>query len=121
MKGHIVNEQQWEEVVFRKGQANKSLSTERVQVCSGGMPKATQNVLSDDTVPPEQIDKERVKKLVSLRMHLKLKMEDMSKRCSIPLAEYRDIENGKLIKTKATQHLNKIFRIFRKELESMQQ
>lgn len=112
-------EQQWEQVILHgKGQAKKKASnviTESVQVS-----RATQNVLSDDTVPPEQIDAQRRKRLIALRTHLKLKMDDMSKRCSIPLAEYRDMENGKLIKSRATQHMNKIFRIFKRELESLQ-
>lgn len=124
MNGYTVNEQQWEQVTLHgKGQAKKKTSnvnTEAVKVRSAGMSKATQNVLSDDTTPPEQIDAQRRKKLVALRTHLKLKMDDMSKRCSIPLAEYRDMENGKLIKAKATQHMNKIFRIFKSELESLQ-
>lgn len=124
MHGNTVNEQQWEQVtLYGKGQAKKNSSnviTESVHVRSGGMSRATQNVLSDDTVPPEQIDAHRRKKLIALRTHLNLKMDDMSKRCSIPLAEYRDMENGKLIKTKATQHMNKIFRIFKRDLESLQ-
>jgi len=122
MHGCVVNEQQWEQVTLHgKGQAkNKTSITEAVKVRSAGMSKATQNVLSDDTAPPEQIDAQRRKRLVALRTHLKLKMDDMSKRCSIPLAEYRDMENGKLIKAKATQHMNKIFRIFKKDLESLQ-
>ena len=118
MHGGMVNEQQWEQVtLYGKGQQKKKspLITEAVHVS-----RATQNVLSDDTVPPEQIDAQRRKKLVTLRTHLKLKMDDMSKRCSIPLAEYRDMENGRLIKTKATQHMNKIFRIFKKDLELLQ-
>ena len=124
MNGHKVNDQQWEPVTLHgKGQAKKKISnviTEAVQVRSGGMSKATQNVLSDDTTPPEQIDAQRRKKLIALRTHLKLKMDDIARQCSIPLAEYRDMENGKLIKTKATQHMNKIFRIFKKDLESLQ-
>lgn len=116
-----MNEQQWEQVtIYGKGQAKKktTLPTESI-VRSGGMSRATQNILSDDTAPPEQIDAQRRKKLIALRAHLKLKMDDMSKHCSIPLAEYKDMENGKLIKTKATQHMNKIFRIFKKDLESL--
>lgn len=119
---HIVNEQQWEHVtLYGKRQAKKKPSSPtEVQIRSGGMSRANQNVLSDDTTPPEQIDMQRRKKLIALRAHLNLKMDEMSKRCSIPFAEYRDMENGKLIKTKATQHMNKIFRIFKKDLESLQ-
>ena len=106
-------EQQWEQVVLH-GQSRKK--TEPVQVRTSGISKATQNVLSDDTAPPEQIDAQRRKKLIALRNHLKLRMDEMSRKCSIPFAEYRDMENGTLIKTKATQHMNKIFRIFRNEL-----
>lgn len=123
MHGCIVNDQDWQQVTLHgRGQAKKKSSnviTEAVKVRSAGMSKATQNVLSDDTAPPEQIDAQRRKKLIGLRTHLKLKMDDMSKRCSIPLAEYRDMENGKLIKAKATQHMNKIFRIFKKDLEAL--
>ena len=120
IKQDMHNEQQWELVtLYGKGQAKKKASPTE-QVKSGGMSHAMQNVLSDDTTPPEQIDAQRRKKLIALRTHLKLKMDAMSKRCSIPFAEYRDMESGKLIKTKATQHMNKIFRIFKKELESLQ-
>lgn len=123
MHGCIVNDPDWQHVTLHgRGQAKKKTSnviTEAVKVRSAGMSKATQNVLSDDTAPPEQIDVQRRKKLIALRTHLKLKMDDMSKRCSIPLAEYRDMENGKLIKAKATQHMNKIFRIFKKDLEAL--
>lgn len=121
MHGSIVNAQDWEQVtLYGKGQANKkTLPTESVQVRSGGMSRAEQNMRSDDTAPPEHIDAARRKKLIALRAHLKLKMDDVAKRCSIPLSEYRDMENGKLIKTKATQHMNKIFRIFKNDLESL--
>ena len=125
MHGCMVNEQQWEQVTLHgKGQAKKKPSnviTEAIQVRSAGMSKATQNVLSDDTSPPEQIDAQRRKKLIALRNHLKLKMDQMAKHCSIPLAEYKDMENGKLIKSKATQHMNKIFRIFKRDLEALQE
>ena len=117
MHGCIVNDQDWNQVTLKKKPLN--VITEAVKVRSGGMSKATQNVLSDDTAPPEQIDAQRRKKLIALRTHLNLRMDDMSKRCSIPLAEYRDMENGKLIKSKATQHMNKIFRIFKRDLESL--
>jgi len=123
MHGCVVNEQQWEQVTLHGKEAKKKSSnviTEAVKVRSGGMSKATQNVLSDDTAPPEQIDAQRRKKLIALRNHLKFKMDQMAKHCSIPLAEYRDMENGKLIKSKATQHMNKIFRIFKRDLEIMQ-
>tara|TARA_Y100000389_G_scaffold205069_1_gene262678 strand:- start:1050 stop:1391 length:342 start_codon:yes stop_codon:yes gene_type:complete len=109
-------EQQWEQVTLH-AKKKSPLTTDTIQVKSSGISRATQNVLSDDTLPPEQIDTQRRKKLIALRTHLKLKMDDMSKRCSIPLAEYRDMENGRLIKSKATQHMNKIFRIFKKDLE----
>lgn len=123
MHGCMVNEQQWEQVTLHGKEAKRKSSnviTEAVKVRSGGMSKATQNVLSDDTAPPEQIDAQRRKKLIALRNHLKLKMDQMAKHCSIPLAEYRDMENGKLIKSKATQHMNKIFRIFKRDLEALQ-
>ena len=124
MHGCVVNDQDWHQVTLHgKGQAKRKSSnviTEAVKVRSGGMSKATQNVLSDDTAPPEQIDAQRRKKLIALRNHLKFKMDQMAKHCSIPLAEYRDMENGKLIKSKATQHMNKIFRIFKRDLEIMQ-
>lgn len=122
MHGCMVNDQDWHQVTLHGKEAKKKSSnviTEAVKVRSGGMSKATQNVLSDDTAPPEQIDAQRRKKLIALRTHLNLRMDDMSKRCSIPLAEYRDMENGKLIKSKATQHMNKIFRIFKRDLESL--
>ena len=45
-------------------------------------------------------------------------MKEVAKSCSIPPSEYRHMENGKLIKSKAGTHLNKICTKYRQVLMS---
>jgi len=62
-------------------------------------PPGEQNRRSDDILPPEHVDPGRVRRLIALRRHLNIKMDDMAKLCSIPLSEYRHMENGKLFES----------------------
>ena len=69
---------------------------------------------------PEQIDAQKRKRLFDLRIHLGMKMDELAKLCSIPPADYKDMENGKLIKAKATRYMTIIFRKYKRELESIE-
>jgi hypothetical protein len=107
-------DQDWEQVILhKKKQQLQHPQTQRIN-------KATQNILSDDTLPPEQIDAQKRKRLFDLRIHLGMKMDELAKLCSIPPADYKDMENGKLIKAKATRYMTIIFRKYKRELESIE-
>lgn len=108
-------EQDWTPVILHKRKDLKQSEPQHQRVG-----KAIENIQSDDTLPPEQIDARRRKRLVALRTHLGLKMDAMARSCNIPLPDYKDMENGKLIKTTATKHMNTLFRKYKKELESME-
>ena len=105
-------DQDWTTITFNK--KHKEVQQQPREL----IPRTEQNIRSDDTLPPEHVDPLRVRRLIALRRHLNIKMDDMAKSCSIPPSEYRHMENGKLIKSKAGAHLNKIFTKYRQVLMS---
>lgn len=94
--------QDWKHVVLNKKQ-------NVVQKVVNLAPQVVRNVESDDADAPEKVNTDKRKRVMNLRNHLKMNQKEFAQKCCIPLPEYKALENGTLLKHKASVYISKIF------------
>ena len=115
--------QNWENLTIHgKTQKKKQeVITETVRAQRGPtMSCAERSLRTDDPEKPKSVDADKSKKLMKLRTQvLKLTMKQMAQNNNIPFPEYQDLENGKLIKTKADALIQRIFNRHKQQLNQL--
>lgn len=97
-----MDHQDWKPVILTK--KNPIKTTNHPQV-----PNETKNLDSDTALPPAMIETDKRKRIVNLRTFLKMNQKEFAKKCCIPLNDYKALENGTLLKNKASVLISKIF------------
>lgn len=97
-----MDHQDWKPVVLSKRQSD-------VPRVVNLAPQLVRNVESDDTVAPEKVNTDKRKRVMNLRNHLKMNQKEFAQKCCIPLPDYKALENGTLLKHKASVYISKIF------------
>lgn len=118
-----MDHQNWEHMIIHgKNQKKKEeAATTAVRANRpGSMSCDERSLRTDDPEKPKNVDAHKSKILAKLRVHvLNVSMKQMAQDNNIPLPEYRDLENGTLIKMKATPYLQRIFNKYKKHIENM--
>jgi len=107
-----MNGQDWTPIILKKKQIESNVSgniKKTVQIH-----KADKELNKDEVEAPKTVDCNLKTRVLKLRMFLKMNQADFAKLCSVPLPEYKDLENGKLIQTKARSIANRIFQKYKK-------